>query len=153
MFKALNRILIPGEIAPPAYEASLSTKSKVMQVPASITKTFLLGNCFTAPATKAILSTPNVFGVLYKFLKGIFKDEESTKKLKLLFNCSILFSEIDPTFEMIPLEIECFLIIFLVSETIIFLSKISSSNSLSSSKTAALTLVFPISIARFMGQI
>ena len=47
-------------------------KSKVIQVPASIIKTFCFGYLITAPKTKAILSTPNVFGVLYKFLKGVF---------------------------------------------------------------------------------
>ena len=56
-------------------------------------------------------------------------------------------------FEDVTFAIAYFFTIFLISETIIFLSKISSSISLSSSKTAALTLVFPISIAKFICQI
>jgi len=36
-----------------------------MEVPASITRTFLLGNNFTAAAAAAILSFPKVLGVVY----------------------------------------------------------------------------------------
>ena len=70
--KALKRIAIPGEIAPPKYSFLQEIKSYVIEVPASITKQFLFSYFRTAAAAKAILSTPKVVGVPYKLTKGTF---------------------------------------------------------------------------------
>ena len=49
-------------------------KSKVMQVPASITKTSALGNVSVAPIANAILSAP-IFNLSYLLLTGIGVEE------------------------------------------------------------------------------
>ena len=49
----------------------------------------LLGNIETAEETKAILSTPKVFGVEYLFINGTFVLEFSSIKLILACNLSI----------------------------------------------------------------
>ena len=60
-----------------------------MQVPISTIKVFLSGNCLTEALTKAIRSTPNVFGVLYKFLNGNLTSELKIRTSKYFFACSI----------------------------------------------------------------
>ena len=69
------------------------------------------------------------------------------KRFHGVFGVQIL--EIKATEERIPLAIVYFFKISLTLESSLFVSKTNSSISLSSSKTAALTLVFPTSTLKF----